>query len=56
MTTYSVPELLQRWTLGDLTAEQAMGYLLQNMPALLQRLTEAEQRIQQLEQRMNAKP
>jgi len=56
MSTYSVPELLQKWTLGELTAEQALGYLLQNMSALLQRLTEAEKRIQQLEQRMNAKP
>ena len=56
MSTYSVVELLQKWKLGELTAEQALGYLLQNMSALVQRLTDAEKRIQHLEQRMNAKP
>ena len=56
MSMYTVVELLQKWKLGELTAEQALGYLLQNMPLLLQRLLEAEKRIQHLEQRMNAKP
>ena len=56
MSTYSVVELLQKWKLGELTAEQALGYLLQNMSGLVQRLTDAEKRIQHLEQRMNAKP
>ena len=56
MSTYSVVELLQKWKLGELTAEQALGYLLQNMSGLVQRLTDAETRIQHLEQRMNAKP
>ena len=56
MATYSVPDLLQKWKLGELTAEQALGYLLQNMPALLQRLADAEKRIQHVEQRLNTKP
>jgi hypothetical protein len=56
MSTYTIPELWQKWKLGELTAEQALGYLLQNMPALLQRQTEMEKRLQHLEQRLNTKP
>ncbi len=56
MSTYTVLELLQKWKLGDLTAEQAMGYLLQILPAVVQRQTDMEKRLQYVEQRLNAKP
>jgi hypothetical protein len=47
--------LLQKWKLGELTAEQALGYLLQNVLVLEQRQTAMEKRLPPLEQRMNAK-
>ena len=36
MTTYPVAELLRRWGKGELTAEQMIGYLLQNLLAVMQ--------------------
>lgn len=56
MSTYSVPDLLQKWKLGEVTVEQAFGYLLQNMLALVQRQAEMENRLRQLEQAVNQKP
>lgn len=50
MSTHSIPELLSLWTKGDLTAEQAVGHLLQNLLALSQRLHVLEKRVHQLEQ------
>jgi hypothetical protein len=55
MSTYSLPDLLQKWKLGELTVEQAFGYLLQNVLALVQRQTETEKRVRELEQRLNSK-
>ena len=56
MSTYTVPELLQKWKLGELTAEQALGHVLQNFLTLIQRQTETEKRLQRIEQQLNAKP
>jgi len=42
MSTYSLPDLLHRWTQGDLTAEQAVGHVLQNLLTLAQRLNDLE--------------
>ncbi len=56
MATYTIPELWQQWKLGELTAEQALGYLLQNIVAQEQRQTAIEKRIQALEHRLSAKP
>ena len=50
MSTYSLPDLLQQWAQGNLTAEQAIGHLLQNLLTLAQRLTDLEKRLRQLEQ------
>jgi hypothetical protein len=56
MSTHTIPELLQLWKLGELTAEQAMGYLLQNMVALEQRQLALEKRLPPAEPPRNAKP
>ena len=50
MSTYSLPDLLQQWTQGNLTAEQAIGHVLQNLLPLMQRLSDLEKRLRQLEQ------
>ncbi len=50
MSTYSLPDLLQQWAQGKLTAEQAIGHVLQNLLTLAQRLTDLEKRLRQLEQ------
>ncbi len=42
MSTYSLPDLWHQWTQGNLTAEQAIGHVLQNQLTLAQRLTELE--------------
>ena len=62
MSTYALPDLWQYWTRGDMSTEQAVGHLLQNLLLLAQRLTEqtqalqqAEKRIHQLEQLLNVK-
>ena len=44
MSTYSLPDLLQKWKLGELPVEQAFGYLLQNVVARVQRKTETVKR------------
>ena len=55
MTTYPLPDLLRLWRKGELTAEQAMGYLLQNLVAVVQQQADHEKRLRQLEQ-ASAKP
>jgi len=50
MATYLLPDLIQRWAKGDLTADQAIGHLLQNLLALFNRQTELEKRLRALEQ------
>ena len=50
MSTYSPPDLLQQWAQGNLTADQAVGHLIQNLIPLLHRLTDLEKRLRLLEQ------
>ena len=50
MSTYTIPELIQLWRKGELTIEQAVGHLLQNLLALVQWRAEVEKRLRQLEQ------
>ena len=54
-STYNLPELLRLWRLGDLTAEQAVGHLLQNLVPLHQRQSEQESRLRRLEEMLNRK-
>lgn len=55
MSTYSPGDLLHQWSISELTTEQIIGHLLQNLVILGQRLTEQEKRIRQLEQSLAAK-
>ena len=50
MSTYNPPDLLQQWAQGNLTADQAVGHLIQNLVTLLHRLTDLEKRLRLLEQ------
>ena len=50
MSTYSIPELLQKWARSEVTADQVIGYLLQNWANLQQKLADLEKRLRQLEQ------
>ena len=50
MSTYSIPDLMRLWRKGELTAEQAVGYLLQHWEEWLHWRTEVEKRLRQLEQ------
>ena len=50
MSTHTIPELLQRWAKGDLTSEQAIGHILQNLLSLFQRLADLEKRLRRLEE------
>jgi hypothetical protein len=51
MSTYPVPDLLRRWSLGELTAEQARPegtrQLLQHLLLLSQQMAELERRLRQ---------
>ena len=42
MSTYSISDLLSRWRKDELSAEQAIGHLIQNLLALSQRLAALE--------------
>ena len=55
MSTYPLPELLHRWSLGQISAEQAIGHLVQNLLAITQRQTELEKRVRHREQLLNVK-
>jgi hypothetical protein len=48
MSTYPIPELLQRWARGELTAEQALGHTLQHLLELSQRVDELETALRRL--------
>ncbi|MEZ4735186.1 MAG: hypothetical protein R3E79_49455 [Caldilineaceae bacterium] len=50
MSTYPATDLLKRWALGEITPEQAIGHLVQNLVAVTQQLAELEKRLRQLEQ------
>ncbi len=50
MSTYSIQELLDLWAQSRLTAEQAVGHLIQNFVGLAKRLSRLEDRIKALEQ------
>jgi len=57
MSTYSPLDLFHQWTQGHMTAEQAVGHVLQNLLIVVQRLSELEKRLRQLEQPpLNPKP
>lgn len=47
MSTYSIPELMRLWRKGDLTAEQAVGYILQHLEEWFQWRTELEKQLRQ---------
>ena len=42
MSSYPLPELLRKWALGELTAEQAIGQLLQHLLAQAHQLAALE--------------
>ena len=50
MSTHPIPELMQLWRKGELTAEQAVGYMMQHWVELVQWRAEVEKRLNQLEQ------
>ena len=60
MSTYSLSELLHKWSRGELSAEQAIGQLIQHALLADQRLSEVEKtgavRARPLEQPPPAKP
>lgn len=41
MSTYPVEELLRKWTQGALTAEQAIGHILQHLKLLYEQQKQA---------------
>jgi flagellar biosynthesis chaperone FliJ len=55
MATDTAPDLLQQWSLGELTAERAIGQLLQHLQQTQQQLRALEQRTRRLEQQLNIK-
>ena len=50
MSAYPLETLLRQWARGDLTAEQAIGQILQVMAKLLERIQEIENRLFRWEQ------
>lgn len=48
MATYPIPELLQRWARGEMSADQAAGYMLQHLLKLEQRVAELERALRAL--------
>ena len=55
MAIYTDQDLLQKWSLGELTTEQAIGQLLQHLQQTRQKLTELERRTRHLEQLLTVK-
>lgn len=49
MSKYSVKELLSLWAKAELTNEQAIGHLIQNLVASTERIDQLERRIRLLE-------
>ena len=52
MSTYPAPDLLRLWALGEVTPEQTIGHLLQNLVTVTQRLVELEKQLRQIEQQL----
>ena len=52
MSAYTPLELLRRWQQEELTAEQAMGHVLQIIQAFQQQLQAQQQRLRALEARV----
>jgi len=50
MSSYTPAELLRKWSRGELTADQAIGHLMQQVQTQEQRLAQVEKRLRQLEQ------
>lgn len=46
MGTYSLDEVIKRWRKGELTAEQAIGQILQMIQSLSQRVGNLEHRVE----------
>ena len=55
MSTYPATDLLRLWSQGEITPEQAIGHLVQNLVAVTQRLADLEKRLRQVEQQLAAK-
>lgn len=49
MSKYSAKEILSLWAKGELTSEQAIGHLIQNLIACVERIDQLEKRIKTLE-------
>ncbi|HMN28530.1 MAG TPA: hypothetical protein PKE45_10285 [Caldilineaceae bacterium] len=50
MSTYPIADLLRRWSLGELSDQQAIGHLLQHVLALTNQVAALERRLRQPEQ------
>lgn len=48
MSTYTIEEVLQKWKLEEITAEQAVGHLLQNLQHVSDRVSLVERRVEKL--------
>jgi len=46
MSAYTMDEIMRRWRLGELTAEQAIGQILQLIQTLSKRVSVLEQRVE----------
>jgi hypothetical protein len=53
--TYSLDEVMKRWRKGELTAEQAVGQILQMIQHLSQRVGNLEHRLESQRQRSVSK-
>jgi hypothetical protein len=56
LSTYPIAELLRRWKLGELSAEQAAGYLIQHLAVLSPQVAGLERRLRRCEERLNGQP
>lgn len=56
MGTYSLDEIIKRWRQGELTAEQAIGQILQMIQSLSQRVGNLENRLETQRKRPEGKP
>jgi len=56
MGTYSLDEIMKRWRKGELTAEQAIGQILQIIQSLSQRVGNIEHRLEAQRNRPVSKP
>lgn len=56
MGTYSLDEVMKRWRKGELTAEQAIGQILQMIQSLSQRVGKLEHRLEAQRKQSVGKP